>query len=115
MTGDVTQLQSTISTLSVELNEKIGDVKETLDKFRGEVNERVLREQVAKTYGHKFSEARVVEGLVGLARMVGARKHDHEYQNRPHDQEHKKANPDARIQWGVAILLSRRIEVCATI
>lgn len=69
MTSEVTRLQASILALSVDLTARIGDVKETLDRFREEVNERALREQVGKMHGLEFSTARVVEGLVGLAQM----------------------------------------------
>jgi len=50
-----------------------------VDRFRGETNERLLREKVAEAHGVRFSQRFMIHGLGGLARLVAPRKQVSEY------------------------------------
>jgi hypothetical protein len=49
-------------------------VEKTLNEFRGEVNERTIRNRVEAEYGRSFARKFVAQGLRGLARLAVPKK-----------------------------------------
>ena len=66
MKADIVENEADMSAMSGKLD-KLSD---NFDFFKGEANERLLRERVQKIYGEKFSRRFVVQGISGLVRLL---------------------------------------------
>ncbi len=75
------QLDSMKSQLG-DVQSRLGSLETTVADLKGDFTERTLRESVEKLYGRHFSELFCIEGLNGLARIIGTQKT--EYRARMH-------------------------------
>jgi len=91
----------------------MGEFKREMATFKGDIQERALREAVEKRYGRDFSELFCIEGLNGLARVIGTRKT--EYRPRPHDEPTDARSDTQMIESASACLVaSLQVPRCGT-
>eukprot|EP01031_Cornospumella_fuschlensis_P031582 gene31582-38170_t len=74
MTEFKKEMKSEMTEFKREMKSEVTSISSTLNDFRGETNERLLRSAMKETYGPTFASSFNVQGLTGLAQLVSARK-----------------------------------------
>ena len=64
--ADVVEMKAENKADMSAMSGKLDKLSDNFDLFKGEANERLLRERVQKIYGEKFSRRFVVQGISGL-------------------------------------------------
>lgn len=73
MSAKIDSLEGNVNAMNVKidsLDRNLSILSENFDSFKGDTNERLLRDKVQKLYGNNFSRRFVVQGISGLVRLL---------------------------------------------